>query len=1047
MSIHQPNELIAPRYLYVCVRLLLVACALLPGAMAAQDGVRAPDTHRGATRITRVVAAGTANDAAGMPRPLAPARQAVSVHFMSTPLRDAIDTIAARAGLAVTYTAETLPRTRRITFHADGIPAIVALERALAGTRVGVHVTPGGQVALVPRPWRRAPAVLVGRVTDADGNTLSGAYVGLVDTRRSTATDRAGRYRLADVPDGERRLIVRYLGHTPDTVRVTIRPGETTVRDVMLRATPVVLRGIVVEGQRRGQAQAINQQKTAGNVRNVAAAEEIARLPDRNVAEALQRFPGVTVQQNHGEGEQVQIRGLPPEFSSVTVDGITLPSSSGNNRGVRLSVIPSEVVAAIEIAKTLTPDMDGDAIGGTINLVTQTPREDRPFVSATASSGYSDQAGSGIQQFAGTYGNRFGARAQLGLLLGGSYYDGGRGSDDLDVQWADQTFSGTPHSVLSNLDLRDYDFVQDRRSVFGTADYRFGPQSSLYLRGAYNEYEDEAYRRRSAVRFGSGTFTSPTQVTGGRIDRDLVDNPTNQQLLFITAGGEQARGRLAADYSVSFGRARRYESDRTIAFARRGVNFTTDYSDPLRPRYSATNVADEFDPAAYTFTSATFDDVNISDRDVTAALNLSTPVAFGAAIGSVKAGAKLRAKNRTRDLESQAYDGYSGTLRLADVLGTFEDDDFFLNRYQLGRVPGLQETRSFFAANQARFRRNQTDSDIDSRSSDQAARETIWAGYAMTTLDIGRLRMIPGVRVEATGLDYVGTEVSFDTAGGYTGAAPVSGDGRYLNVLPGINLRYTLSENTNVRAAATRSLARPDFGAVAPYREVDRETQRISLGNPGLKPTRATNFDLLAEHYVGSIGVISAGAFYKRLTDYIFTRQYAFAGGPFDGYRATQPQNGANARVYGAELNWQQQLSFLPGALNGLGIFANYTFAESRAEFPNRERAATLPEQPRHVGNFALSYEKYRFSGRAAISLIGTNLTEIGDTPATDVFFDRHLEADLAASVNVTPTVRVFVELGNLIDGPRRRYRGTLDRPVEHEYYSWWTQFGVKVSR
>jgi TonB-dependent receptor len=976
-----------------------------------------------------------------------PLDRVIGIDMSSHPLRAVLDEIARLGDIHLTYVVEDLATTPLVSLRASSIRVEDALNRVLTRSHLSIARAIGDEVVLVRRRNTaavRIDGIVTGRVSDAEGHSLAGALVTVAG--RSGIADEEGRYRITAVSEGSQVLVVRYVGFLPESTTVLVLARQSIVHDVRMEVRPAVLSTMRVTGQRLGQALALSQQQSASTIKNIVAAEEIAQLPDRNVAEALQRFPGVSVENNHGQGQNVLIRGLSPQFNNVTFAGVSMPSSAGGDRAVPLDLFASEMLGAIEVSKTLTPDMDANAIGGTINMVPRTPAEGPATIQAIASGGRSGQTGKGISQLAGLYGRRFATDNRLGILVGGNYYTGSRGSDDMDVSWVTKTVAGSESTVLDDLQLRDYDFDETRRGGILSADYHLSASSQFHLRGMIGDYEDNSVRRSSRVRFSTGTYVRLDSMRNGRIDRGLVDNPNTSNNGVLSFGGQHQLRVVGVDYDLSYARASRHQVQNTTNFTRRSLTLRVDASDPLTPRYEVQG-ADPDDLSAWTFSNYTNLDAKIADRDATAAINLHLPISIAGATGTFQFGGRVNDKHKNRTVASRNYDGVQGGLTLATVAEGSDDKDFFQSQYRVGRAPGVSEMADYFSANSAKFNQNATDSKVESDADAYDAKERVTAAYVMATMQMRHLTLIPGVRVEHTNLDYIGNEIRYDGTGTFAGTAPVAGGGSYTNVMPGVNARLAINDATNVRFAVTRSISRPLYGDIAPSRTVEPLTSDISLGNPALRPTFAVNADLLAERYSSSIGVLSAGFFYKSLTDFVFSRTFTYGETPFVGYTATQPQNGARAVVYGAEVNWQQQLTFLPGLLDGLGVSANYTLTESSAEIPGRERKAPLPGQARNVGNLALLYDKFGFAGRIATSLYGTNLTGVGATSDTDIFFDDHLEMDISASYRTRHNAQVFVELANLIDGPRRRYRGTAATPVEHEYYAPWMQVGVRLAR
>jgi len=269
-----------------------------------------------------------------------------------------------------------------------------------------------------------------GTVTDAvSGAPLVGADIALDGTSLLAATDRAGSFRLAAVPAGQYSLLVTYLGHKTERADVTVTSGQTLVVEVKLApANFSESVSVTAEPIAEGQARALNQQRTAPNIVNVVSADQIGAFPDPNAAEAASRIPGISITRDQGEGRYVLIRGTEPRLNSMLIDGERIPAPEGDVRQIQLDAVPADQLQSIEVTKALTPDMDADAIGGAVNLVTK-QAVGRPTLLFSASGGYNALQESGDQRlFTATAGRRFEA-GRFGLLAGFSSSALHRGSD------------------------------------------------------------------------------------------------------------------------------------------------------------------------------------------------------------------------------------------------------------------------------------------------------------------------------------------------------------------------------------------------------------------------------------------------------------------------------------------------------------------------------------------------------------------------------------------------------------------------------------------
>lgn len=906
--------------------------------------------------------------------------------------------------------------------------------------------------AVVSQPASAQTGSVVGTVYSADGRQpLPGANIIVNGNGIGTASDRHGKYLLSKVPGGTQKITVTYIGF--DTKTVEVKAGSRTVLDIELKDSFYKMEGITVEGLRGGEARALNQQKTADNIMNVVSSDKIGDFPDPNVAEALQRVPAISVQRDQGEGRYVLIRGTEARLNAVTINGDRIPSPEGDIRSVALDVIPADILASIEVNKALTPDMDADAIGGSINIVTKTALTKERTLKATIASGYSNISSNVNYQGSLAYGNRLGDEGQFGYMISGSYFNNNMGSDNNEMEYNTADFGNGDQYVIEELQLRDYTINRERYGVAANFDYKFNPQSSVYLRTMFNRFGDHEYRRRNILKTDADDYSSLT-TAAGEAERELKDRLEVQQIVNASFGGEHALGSMILDYHLSASYSEESEPEaRYATFKNEDLEFTIDRSTENFPQFSITNDKSFTDPTQFEFDEFSVEDNLTLDREFAGAANLKIPFNLGPGVSSVKVGAKYRMKNKYRDMNIKVYDGFSDDPTLADMLERFDTGEFVNGEYDVDKYgPGINvnadQLKEILENRTADLELDADGTLEDSNANDYSATEDVMAAYAMATLNLGDLMILPGVRFEGTNLEYTSNEVLFNVDGDLESVTTgITNTKDYANILPMLHVRYRLNPQTNLRVAYTNTLARPNYFDLAPYRLVNREDNELAIGNPDLDPTLASNIDFMAEHYLPSIGIVSAGFFYKDLKDYIylFTEQNIDFQG--ESFERTQPQNGESASLYGFEVAWQQQLSFLPGVLDGLGIYANYTYTHSEAVFPWREEGqdkATLPGQAEHMMNVSLSYEKYGFSGRISVNMHGKYLDEVGEIAEEDRYYDNRLQLDVTMSQRITSNIRVFADFLNLTNAPLRYYQYETSRPMQQEFYSWSSHFGFK---
>ena len=866
--------------------------------------------------------------------------------------------------------------------------------------------------------------VIDGRTVDiATGEPLPGADVIVNDGQVRTATDRDGRFRLVNVSAGMVIVRITYLGRPDWTRTLTSERGAVVhLGDVALGAfeeNVVVTASLIRDADER----ALNQQKTAPNIQNVVSADQIGSFPDRNAAETTQRVPGISISKDQGEGRYVSVRGTEARLNAMMIDGQRIPSPDPLLRQVAVDVIPSELLQAIEVSKALTPDVDGDSIGGSVNLVTKQAPDKARFLGSIGGGFNTMLKNWGQSNATATGGRRFRGGA-LGVIGSFSESTAKRGNQDVEVTY-------TPTLGLNELNPRYYQVNRRRLGASGAVDVR-GASSNMTLRGIFNRFIDD-HENRQRVRWAVGN---------SRIDRELRDRTHIERIGSLGLSGNRLVGASSTlDYQVGGAYSDQYDPlTMTTTFREPRVTFAPNVTPTsIDPENVQANPLND-DPNNYNFQQQIRATNYSNDRDVVALVNLRRPL--GATTSSatfVKVGVKFADKRKGRDRSESTYASAtplamgrfleSGFGGLPPFLGGRYDLRPYLSQSLVSNLPTLAPMT--VAVNHQR----------DAENFDGTERTS--AAYVMGEIFAGRLYLLPGLRYEYTTADFVGRDVRFAPNGAWLSSVPLRATTSYGIPLPAVHVRYAVTPDTNVRVAVTRSLARPNYYDAVPYRAQDDNALTITLGTADLRPTTSWNVDALAEHYFRSVGVVSAGLFYKRLQDYIyaFTSTEIISGSQ---YQVTQPLNGDAATVRGAEIALQNQLRFLPSPLDGLGVYANYTFTTSSAAIPGHS-GATLPGQSRHMGNVAVSYEKRGFNGRVAMNFHGSYVDVIGATNSLDRYYDRNSQLDVAVTQRVISNLRLYIEGMNLNDARLRYYQGVRERVLQDEHYRWWTTFGVKV--
>lgn len=332
-----------------------------------------------------------------------------------------------------------------------------------------------------------------GTIKDVTGAVLPGAGITLQPGSRTAVSSRQGDFFISDVAPGVYTLKITYVGFADSSSAVTVIAGQTATLSPVL-STASSQQRVEVSANLTGDAEAINEQRTSENILNVATDAEIQRLPNQNVADALGRLPGVTLQRNEGEGQYVQIRGTEPRLSNTTIDGVVVPGPDPQVRQVDLDTIPAGIVGSVAINKTLSANQDGDAIGGSVDVRVKQATADQPTFSVTGTGGNTPIDNQRQSFSMGSVGGfRFGPRSEsgagrkIGLEMGYSYDANQRGIDDVEPT---PDLDANGNKTYDGENLQEYLYDRTRYGFAGALDYNVSPNSNLYAHGLFSNFRD-----------------------------------------------------------------------------------------------------------------------------------------------------------------------------------------------------------------------------------------------------------------------------------------------------------------------------------------------------------------------------------------------------------------------------------------------------------------------------------------------------------------------------------------------------------------------------
>ena len=906
---------------------------------------------------------------------------------------------------------------------------------------------------------------ITGQATDVNHDPLVGAHVELQPLGQTAVADAQGQFTITNLPPGKYTLIISYVGFKQFSREVNVTPGGTENVAAELEIE-TVSEQVIVRGEReRGEIEALNREITADNIVQVLPGEVITSLPNTNIADAVGRMPSVSLERDEGEGKYVQIRGTEPRLSNVTIDGVHLPSPEGV-RNVKLDAIPADLIDSVEINKTLSANQEGDAIGGSVNLVTKKPAE-QPYISLSAMGGFTPiSGGRTLDQFGGTFGRRFGTEKRFGFLLSGSYDHNNRAINDVEPVPGVFDFgaaNGGNQAVFFGEDIRQYWYDRTRFGFAGSADYKLGTGSVAYVHGLFSQFYDYGENWNYTVTPGNFTTPTTTDNTGSMSMNDFHRTP-QQRIFSITVGANHTFGPTLITYEFSGGRA---QYDGGFQFASwsgpGGAQFGVDTSRSVVPRFPVQNGVNINDPTQYqlSFLLYPWDD-HIRERDFTGSITFTRQYRVHSRFGSFEMGFKARDADKVRT-GGRSFRPYTGAapFLMSSAIKTVPTYSFYFGLFNTGPLSDYSKIQQFVNSNLSLFPDDPVSDSISNEPNHYDTSERVLAGYVMNTITLGRVRLQGGLRLEGTQGSFLGHQVIFNPDGSLNSIVPAPGEKTYVDVLPSVQFQYAFAANTKLRLSYGRGIARPNFSDLPPFATVDPTSTPTSVtgGNPDLKPTHANNYDILVEHYLKTVGIIQAGWFYKSMTDPIYPNVITNpTTGPFAGDRVTGPINGPSAHITGVEMAWEQHLKFLPGALNGMGVAANYSYTTSQASFPKgfgRTGHAALLRQAPNNWNFDATYDKGPISARMGLTHNDANIWayQFQDNaplgikgPKGDQYLYPHTQVDAQLSYRIprahgTQAVVSLLNLNNEVFG---FYFGSEKFPIQREYYSRTVSLGLR---
>jgi TonB-dependent receptor len=861
---------------------------------------------------------------------------------------------------------------------------------------------------------------------------LTGVTVAIPALKKGVTTDAKGVFEIADVDTGRYEIELRYVGFITEKRWIQVGNHKTAdLGTVELKKTGTALKEVVVNGGfKEGSAsKAINMTKASNKVVTVVSSETIAKMPDKNAADAMQRVAGASVEKSKGEGNIVSLRGTPTDWTATLINGNRLPTANEGDasRIFDFSLFPSRLIDYIMVTRTITPDMEGDNIGGAINFLTRSAMKERTLELDVAT-GYSALARKPAAEVNFLYGDAT-KNQKFSFVVDGSYYTRVYAADAPVIAYG----TNFNHS-LARLELKKY---TGQRQTFGinlAAEYRPSETFKIGTKLIHGRLTDDKWQQKTMYNWSDGSGARiRLQNIHGVLESRLYGGELNSEWkpsekLTVTASAASYYNRFEYG-NYPYGKGDNRNGYYTVEYISPLLEFTDkintnfygqaydpnnakdpnpypykfldidnpyhnggDHYNNIQPKYQQLGMPGVGVNASEYYLSGAFADQNTSWESDPLILQLNGKYAVNSKI-TITAGAKYRMKEGERKLgyyewrlvpgvskisldnfQTMNMDPHNDYLKEWDspYTGTFMP---FLTRDQMRSFP-TQYADSLNGIPMDTSNNNYQ----DWVGAQYKYRENVTAGYIMADAKLGeKVQLTGGLRLEHTYLH----ETSDTLVDDPYSTIGVKAEERlttrnYIALLPALNMQYMPGRNDKIRAAVSRTFHRPNFQETKPGAPIWQRENFIRIyGNPNLKPSYSLNLDLMYEHYWGTKGMWSIGGYYKDVTDHIFVSSEA-DDNPFNaGVMNKTFLNADQSFVAGVEAAIERKFDFLPGILSGFGVNANLTWSYSEMQVPGRPQKQAMSEQAPLLYNVALFYEYNKLTSRLGLNYRGAYISDI----------------------------------------------------------------------
>ena len=983
--------------------------------------------------------------------------------------------------------------------------------RVAAGAALRAAMLSGTSLAVIGVSAAAAQGIesgtMSGRVIDAnDELRLQGALVRIPELDLRTSADREGRYRFGFVPAGTYEVIVTYQDRVSISRTVTITAGSNTVEDFSMERLGEDL--VVVRGARPiagSEAAAFSRQKASDNLINVVAADTIGRFPDQNVAAALSRLPGISVERDQGQERYVNLRGAPNKWTTISFNGLNVISPEG--RSSRFDTIPNAIVSSIEVTKAVTADMPAESIAGNVNVITRNPFDRTGLhFNGEAAGGVLTLGGGAQTNLTAAISNTFNDD-KMGFVVSGTWYQRNQVTDNIENRFEfPREAAGDNNEIWSRgTDVRVYHLVRENVGVTGRFDYRPNDNTELFISSIFTEFTDHENRDQFIFDYDSDAPNGCYAITaapcnntpeagvvfGTQIDATFNTNNYKENIWTSTFGVDRRMGGWDLAYRFNYTEtednfdapARWRFASPSAASERPSVRYN--YADPDLPVTLLYETIDNGDG-----TYALGDRIESISSDLLELDNIEEIVreertfAYTSKFDAeregffmdrpltVKVGAQYDYRKKQGARTDTLFEPGSDEAIAAGVATpTFTDiqrregwpSDFpaYFTAFRYNDNAAVDIFRDLNAAG-ATF--VQPD---ESEESFYEVAEIIWSGYAMGTMDFDWGNAVFGLRVEAS----ENTGTAFGQVGGSDDFTKFTAGDDRVDVFPSLHVNWDLTDNQKIRLSLNSGLARADFDQRAPNFNIndDAGDESISGGNPFVNPEKTYGIDLYYEYYLKPLGIFSIGAFYKSIQDPLVNSNTIFGSTIFDEpgllrseYEFNTIVNGDDGYYVGLEMTYAQQFAWLPEMFpvlpqwtDGFGFNGNVVLVDSEITLGDAfdGRKAPLEGSSDLTYNVSGYWEKYGLSLRVNwqwrtdwINSYGNLRDQNGDVVSNDRYWDQLGRLSFGARYQVNDNFELFLDANNLTDQYGRRIREVSNRVYEVEGFGPRYLMGVRAN-